>query len=278
MADFDMGRAWNEAQAALTNHFPLIGGLVAGGSLVGAIIQYGVFGFSEAAMTAQITAMTAGGVAPDPMAMLTFFGNIFAAIIAGSLFSGAATVAATRMVLAGNAEDNIGSALIYGFIVTVGTLLFSFVVGFAFALIFGLIIGLLAAIGGGVVGGILAVLAALVMIPLALLLAARMSVMTSSMAAARSVNPLYGVTQSWMLTRSAQWPILGYVLLLLIAAIVISLLLGLIGGLIGTLIGGGVGEALTALISGIPLGILAVAVYIGIWRVLSPDQSASVFA
>jgi hypothetical protein len=278
MASFDMGRAWNEAQAVLTHHWPLIGGLVLAGTAVAAIVQYGVFGFSEAAMTAQITAMSTSGGTPDPMALLTMFGSIFAAILAGSLFSSAATVAATRLVLAGPAESNIVSALIYGLLVSIVVLAFTFAVAFGFALVFGVIFGLLAAIGGGVVGGILAAIAIFASIPLMLWLLARLILMTTAMAAARSVNPLYGLAQSWMRTGPVQWPLVGYLVLLIIAAIVISLLFGFVGMAFTALIGGSTGEALAAIISGAPITILSVAVTIGIWRVLSPDQSADVFA
>jgi hypothetical protein len=277
MASFDMGRAWNEAQAVLSAQFPLIAGLVAGGALAGAVIQYGVFGFSQAAFTAQLTAMTAGGAAPDPTAVFAALGSVLVAIFAGGLVSGAASAAATRLAVVPQG-DSILSALVYGFIVTVVMLLVYVVGGMAFALVVGLIVGVLAAIGGGVVGVVLSTLLILAMIPLMIWLSTRLIVTTAAMAAVRSVNPLYGLSQSWVRTGPVQWPLLGYVILLIIAAIVISIILSLIGGGIGGIIGGGLGEAIGALFSAIPIGILSVAVAVGIWRVLAPDQSAEVFA
>jgi hypothetical protein len=156
MASFDMSRAWNEAQATLTQHFALIAGLVAGGAIIGAILQYGVFGYNEAELTLQITAMTQSGVTPDPAALLATFGGIFAAAMAAGLFSGAATMAAYRLVLAGQAEDNLVSALVYGFIATLATTVVFFVIFAVVAFILALFFGLLIALG--VVGGIIAFL------------------------------------------------------------------------------------------------------------------------
>lgn len=276
MAGFDMGQAWNEATKILSRDGVLIGAMVAGGAIAGAIIQFGVFGFSQAEFAARITALSAGGT-PDPMAMLTAIGSVLAAVLAAGLLSGAASMGATRMTVAGSGNENIGGALLYGLIATITTLAVYLVGGALLALAFGLVIGLLAALGGGVVGGILAVLIALTLIPLTLWLVARLFVQGPAMAAARSVNPLYGIAQSWMLTRSHQWPIIGYLVLLIIAGIVVSLLLGLVGGLFGGVIGGSIGEALTALMTNIPIGIISVAVVVGMWRHLAPDNTASVF-
>jgi hypothetical protein len=42
-------------------------------------------------------------------------------------------------------------------------------------------------------------------------------------------------------------------------------------------IGGVVGEVFTALVSAVPISILSVAVIIGVWKTVAPDQTANVF-
>ena len=154
-------------------------------------------------------------------------------------------------------------------------------------ILFGLILALLIAafIGMGVIssGGasmsiaMLGVGLVLVLIPLLIWLAARLFVAVPVMADARSINPIYGLTQSWKLTRRHQWPIVGFVLLYIVAVLILQGVLGLVGAIFTLALGDVVGAILAGIIVALPVGIIGLAVAYGAYDRLRPDDAGDIF-
>ena len=135
-------------------------------------------------------------------------------------------------------------------------------------------------------GGALAVLFILVLLALLLWLTARFSCTTSIMADRRTFNLMTGLSESWRLTATNQWRIVGYLALLSVVLMVLFVVLAMIlgAGLAQGLQSGGVpqigfGMIVGAIIVSIPLAYLTVLVPAGIYRELGGGEtSAKVFA
>ncbi len=276
MTDFDMSRAWNEATAVISRHGGMIALLIALASVIGLVIQIGGFGVTQEAMAAEITAM---GASPNPQALFPLLGKIMASALISGVVSSVAGLVATRYALL-DGREAIGGMFGFAIVAAITLTIAYFVGGALVGLVFALPIGLLGAMGGGgaAIAGILVVLLALAMIPLILWLVARLFVVGPVMADSASVNPLFGFSQSWALTRPVQGKLMLYVLLLMIAGIVIFLLLGLVTSLFSAVLPGVAGEVIGGLITAVPLGILSTALAIGVYRTINPDTSAEVFA
>ncbi|MEQ1688163.1 MAG: hypothetical protein ABL874_06295 [Sphingopyxis sp.] len=283
MGDFSIGAAWSEAMAFLQRNMTAMLVLVGGSVLLAAIIQTLVFGFSQATFQAQMNSAVASG---NMEAFLTtVLPGVAGAGLIGAIIQSTGQFASLRMGLAG--EEDYASALSYGVVAAIVSTLFWVVLVFALAVVFGII---LAALGAGAVfsgGGNSAaaagmigmfVLVALLLIPLALWLAVRLWVVAPAMADARSANPLFGLSQAWRLSAAHQWTMLGYLILLIIAAIVIFGILGAIAGFIGTMLGETLGPILVAIVTGVPAGILGLAINAGVYRTLAPRDHGEIFA
>ncbi|MCU0729094.1 MAG: hypothetical protein MUF41_03185 [Sphingopyxis sp.] len=285
MQRFTIGEAWSQMIAFFAAHWQLLLLLVGGATLIGNAVTVFVLGVNPEQFGQQLAA------ASTPMAMQAFLMEklpaLLAAILLAGILTSTAQFAALRLGLLPGRED-VGSAVGYGVGAAVLYLLLWMVVGFAATLILGLIFGLLGAgamfTGGGSAAsaagtiGIIVLLLLVVVLPLMLWLSARLSVAAPAMAEARSINPLYGLAQSWRLTRDDQWPIVGFILVMLVALIVVAMVLGVIAGGIGLIVGGTTGSFISSTLSGIPQGMISVAFSAGIYRALVPYGRAETFA
>ena len=135
--------------------------------------------------------------------------------------------------------------------------------------------------GGGIV-----LLISFIILALMLWLAARFSCVGPIMADRKTFNIMAAITESWRLTASNQWKIVGYLALLGVVLMVLLFLVGMImgAGMMNSMQSGGVpeagiGTALMGLIISIPFAYLMVLVPAGIYRELvGTETSAKVFA
>ena len=282
MGEFTIGAAWSEAMAFLQRNMTTLLVLVGGSVLLAAVIQTFVFGFSQTALQAQMQgAMTSGNM--DAF-MTTVLPSVAGAGLIGAIIQSTGQFAALRMGLSG--DDDYASSITYGLTAAVVSTLFWILIVIVIAVVLGVIFAALG-VGAMFTGGERAaatgmigilVLILLLFIPLMLWLAARLWVMQPAMADARSANPLFGLSQSWQLTGAHQWSLLGYLILIIIGAIVVFGILGGIAGVIGAALGETIGSLFVALLSGVPAGILGLAINAGVYRTLAPKNYGDVFA
>ncbi len=294
MASFSLNEAWNEGVAFVRNNMREVAIWAAIGVLVPSVISLAMLG-GIAEQQAMMEQMLSAG---DPTAVLAALGGgaIFLSFLS-QIVSTASYFGAWRM---GLAREPVAApqAGIYAVGAAITSLIVLAVLLFLVILLLFVPLGLLGAFGamgsGGdaSAGGMMAafgfaMLALLVFFPLMLWLMARLSVMGPVMATAGSINPLYGIAQSWQLTKPAQWPILGYLVLLIIALFVVGMVVALISGagmiVSGGLSGGEIGtgslvfSTILGAIVGIPMAMAYIAVPAGIYRALRPDPVADVF-
>ena len=274
--EFSLTRAWEAAVAFLREHLSMLIAVVGGGALIAGIAQYLLMGdpaVQQAAIAAAIQSGDFGQIVQNNAALgpLASLG-----MMAVGLISTATQFAALRLGLSRD-EGSVGSALGYGAVAALLSVLLFAGIALVAAVVVIVPIVLLAGVGGGAMIAILAVLIALALIPLLLWLFARLSVMQPAMAAARSANPLFGIAQSWEMTRGKALPIVGYYLLIGIVALVASAMLGAIVAIIGGALGPLVSAILSALAISAPAAVISTAIAAGLYRVLSPDRSTEIF-
>lgn len=295
MTNFSIGEAWSQGMAFVSTHFRMILIYVLAGIIIPLVLQFAVLGGTMSSLF-NPQAMMAN---PDnPFAAMAGLGAGFIAIaIVGNIIQSASYFAAWRHGMSGGTEEPAGAityALTAALLWFVATIVLVIVLAIVIGLPLGLLMGGAAAFSGsdgGAAAGAGLGLFALFLVPALLLLflwlAARLSVVGPAMADARSVNPLYGLSASWRLTGPAQWSIVGYLALLIIAYIVISLVVGMIigVGMVGAMAAGsepGAGVMLTAVIAGlligIPVALASIGVFAGIYRALVPATPTDVFA
>lgn len=285
MNSFSIGDAWSHAVAFLRENLQMLAVLIGGGVLLSVAVQFlatgQVDGFSQ--LNALRDAISSGDMSKLAEAQAAsqagFLGSLIG--IVGSIAQSATQFAALRMGLA-RGEDQLGSALSYGIGASIIMMLFFILVGLglviAIALPIGLIFGVGAAAGGtaggmGIIGGILA----LAFVGLILWLVARFSVFQPAMAARRSINPIEGMKESWRLTNGHALMILVYFLLLTIVAGVIVAVVGGVAGVVGGAFGAAGAVIFTALLIGIPMGVVSLAVSAGLYQSLTPDTRYDIF-
>jgi hypothetical protein len=240
-----------------------------------------------------------GGAAMDPAAlasgaasMAALGGTIFLLGIIGFILQLGSYFASWRMGLSPG-QETLGSALGYGMVAALPTLLvfigFIIAIGLVFGVLFGAsMVPMLAS--GNVTDAGAAGTAGLVLLALPIFFAfglwitARFCVMGPIMAASRSFNPITALGESWRMTAASQWKLMGYFFLLFIVIMIISMIFALVFG-VSALVGGG--EAgmgsivlitiLSALV-GIPLAYLYAGVPAGIYKALGGGDRADIFA
>lgn len=291
MQGFDMGAAWNNAVAFLRDNLQMLLMLIGGTVLVGTIIQLLLGGEMAQQQAAQIGALTEVMRGGDPQAALQTLagaqggaGAGFAALLAGLLTS-AGTFAAYRLGL-NPGDDTPPTAIGYGIMATIMFFIAAMVVGLGIGLIIVIpivLLGVGAAASGGSGGalaglGIFGLLFGLVLLVLFVWIFTRLSVMQPVMAAARSLNPIYGAQTSWALTKGKSLMIFLYILLTSIAIFVISAIVAGVLGVVTGILGSFIGTLLLAIVLTIPLSILGVGITAGIYRTIVPDNRADVFS
>lgn len=281
MSKISIGQAWSYAVSFFAgqgvNHAIVLIGV---GIFAPMILQFGIGG--GAAITDPM-AFAGGGMAAlgGMMILLSIIGYI---IQTGSYF------ASWRIGLT-NGGEPLGSALGFGIIAALPVLLLGIALGLALAAIAFLIFGSAMApmlMGGSPEAaagtGALLLLLIPVFLFVALWLAARFCCMGPIMADRRSYNVISALGESWRLTAASQWKIIGYFVLLFVAAIVIFMILAMIVG-VSMFAGGGApdGGALVAMIVGglllgIPMAYLQVGIPAGIYKALGGSSPSDIFA
>ncbi|KTE10775.1 glycerophosphoryl diester phosphodiesterase membrane domain-containing protein [Sphingopyxis sp. H115] len=279
MNRFSIGQAWSYATSFFAgqgaNHAIALIGV---GIVAPLVIQFALGG---GAMMADPMSLAAGGMAAmGGLAILTSLINYV--LQTGSYF------ASWRMGLS-NGSETLGSALGFGFIAALPTLLLMIAVVLVLVLIgfvvFGSALAPLA-MGGQPGAGTSAIMLLLMLLFFLFLiwLAARFCCTGPVMADQRTFNVLTGLGESWKMTAASQWKIFGYFILLGIALFVVFLILGMIVGVSmfagGGMPGGGsiVAILIGALLLSIPMAYLQVGVPAGIYRALGEGSKSDVFA
>ncbi len=281
MRDFDIGSAVSSAASFVGEHLRLILLLAGGALLIGQVLLYAVVGTSPEAIAQQITAAGSSG---DASQLFALGGGLLAASLVATLLQTTAQFAIFRIALSD--EQDLGSAIGYGTNAAIIYLLFIVALSTAAALVVIVLVAALVALGfvassgnapGGIPTALLVVILLLLLLPLGIWLMARLLVAVPAMADARTVNPVFGLTQSWKLTQRHQWPMVGYVLLYIVAAIILQGVLTLVSTLMAAALGPMVGGILGGLIVGLPVTILGLAVAYGAYDRLRTDNAGEIF-
>lgn len=281
MGRFTIGEAWSQTMAFFNDNLQMLLLWVGAPIVVFGIIEGLFFNVDQAAVQAMAERAVRSG---DWLPLLTAMGGAGVGILglASAVVQSATQFAATRMGL-GHREEP-ASLIGYGFGATVTTLIayilfFAVVIGIPVVIVAAIIAGGAASGGttGAAAGAGIGLLLLLVLFPLLIWLSVRLSVVVPAMADARSANPLYGFGASWRLTAADQWPILGFVLLVGIAALVVVMVVGGIVGVIGAALGQTVTAVLNAALISAPIAIFSTALAAGMYRTLTPSQQSNVF-
>ena len=274
MTGFTIGEAWSQAMDFLNRNLQMLIILVGGAVVASALVQLVLIGGELEAMMAQINQAAASGnfAALNDIAS----GGIVAAGLLGLVVQTATQQAALRLGL--GHRDSMADALLYGFKAALTIMLLVFAAGMVLGLL-AFVVGLVFA-GGAVAAGSgagsigLVILLFLAFALLILWLYVRTSLMGVTMADAGSINPVYGIVQSWRLTAPNQWSILAFVVVLAFTAVVIGLLAQALFGLFGVT----VAAILSTVLVEAPISILSVAVFAGIYLALMPTRGGEVFS
>lgn len=280
MHRYTVGNAFSEAMAFFKNNMNNLLFVLGTAIVIGQVAQALMVGGGTEAIGQQFAEQMQSG---NVDAVVTMFGGLFAAMMIAAIVQSAAQFAILRQDLSD--EKDIGTTMVYGLVATIVNLLFWMAVGAVIGLLF---VGLIAMTGigaslaqsggpsangiAGVVGLVFFLL--LVVFPLGIWLASRLWVASAAMAHVRSVNPLFGLAQSWRLTSgSVQWSVLGTLLLFILVIFAASMVLGIVGALF-TFIGGQmVGSIIAGVIAGVPTGIASLAMTGGVYRALIPTDT-----
>lgn len=280
MQRYTVGNAFSEAIAFvkenLTNLLLLLGSAV----VLGQVGQAVLTGGSDEQFGQNIARMVQSG---DIQGSFGLFGTALAAMILGAVLQSAAQFAILRQGLSD--EKDVSTTMVYGLVATIVNMLFWMAIGLGIVLIFAVLFGVTGVFadlqgggspsGAGIAGivGLLFVLI-LVVLPLMLWLAARLFVATPVMAHARSINPIYGLVESWRLTSgSVQWSVLGTLLLFILVVFAISMVFGLVGALFMLVGGQMVGAVVAGVVAGVPTAIISLGMTAGVYRALVPVDS-----
>lgn len=283
MNRISISQAWSYATSFFSgqgvNHAIALIGV---GIIIPLILQFALGG--GAALTDPMSFASGGGV----MAM---GGSMILLGLANYILQTGSFFASWRIGLT-HGREPVGAALAYGLIAALPTLLLLIAVVLILVLIAFVLFGsAFTSLAGGnpdprTAAG--AGVFVLLMIPVFFLfcawLAGRLSCTGPIMADRRSYNILSGMADSWRMTGASQWKLLGYFVLLFIAAMVISMILGAIVG-VSVFASGGtpsagsfVGIAIGGLLLGVPMAYLQVAIPAGIYRALGSTNQSDIFA
>lgn len=284
MNKISISQAWSYATSFFSgqigNHAIALIGI---GIVVPLLLQFALGG--GAAMADPMSFAAGGGFAAmgGLMILLSLINYI---LQTGSYF------ASWRIGLTGGTEP-LGSALAYGMIAALPTLLLGIAVVLVIVLIGFVVFG--GALAPMMMGGQPSDAAAagsgillLLMMPLFFLflvwLAARLCCTGPAMADQRTFNILTGLSESWRMTSASQWKIFAYFILIGLAFFVVFLILGMIVG-VSMFAGGGmpsggsmIGLIIGALLLSIPMAFLQVGIPAGIYRALGGRSQSDVFA
>lgn len=280
MNKISISQAWSYATSFFAgqgaNHAIALIGV---GIVVPLILQFALGG---GAMMADPMSMAAGGGLAAMGGLMILLSLINYILQTGSYF------ASWRIGLS-NGSEPLGSALAYGMVAALPTLLLGIVVVVVLALIGFVVFGsalapvMMGGQPGAGMGGLMLLLMLLFFL-FVLWLAARFCCTGPVMADQRTYNILTGLGESWRMTAASQLKIFAYFILIGVALFVVFLILGMIVG-VSMFAGGGapsggsmVGLIIGALLLSIPMAYLQVGVPAGIYRALGGRSQADVFA
>jgi hypothetical protein len=219
MATLSINEAWNETAAFAKREahllFPVAFLLI---SLPGAVLQ-------------ALIPPAVPGAAPQP-------GLWMAAIPVAILLSLIGTLAITHLAL--RPGSSVGESLQLGarrFIHLLGAVILVGLGGAALMFVIAIASSGVGAAIGDPRSGIAVAVMLLLALPTILFFWVRLMLMTP-VAAAESGGPIAIIARSWALTRGHFWPLLGFVIVLIILLLVLSIAVGAIGGLIAYAIAG----------------------------------------
>jgi hypothetical protein len=261
----------------------------------GALAVVGLLGYLFLGSTFAAMAMAPG----DPSLVMGAFGRIFLfALIASVILYGVCMLIWRGGMHPGEAPNfawafQAGPAFAFGmFVVMIAAYIVIFVVMLILGLVFGAALGGMGAmspdalasgaVGGGAIFAML--LLYLVLLVFMLWIQARFSVAGPVMADRLTRNPVTGFAESWRITATSQWKIIGFYLLFTLALVAYIFVASLIfGGILGAIMGGSaVGAILTVIIMAavvyLPIMMFSFSMPVGIYRAIAPRASGDVFA
>lgn len=261
----------------------------------GALAVVGLLGYLFLGSTFAAMAMAPG----DPSLVMGAFGRIFLfALIASVILYGVCMLIWRGGMHPGEAPNfawafQAGPAFAFGmFVVMIAAYIVIFVVMLILGLVFGAALGGMGAmspdaLASGAVGGgaiFVMLLLYLVLLVFMLWIQARFSVAGPVMADRLTRNPVTGFAESWRITATSQWKIIGFYLLFTLALVAYIFVASLIfGGILGAIMGGSaVGAILTVIIMAavvyLPIMMFSFSMPVGIYRAIAPRASGDVFA
>lgn len=272
---FDLSRSWNDGVAKLRDNFQLLA-LIAGLFL---FIPSALFAVTTPDLMSQ--AMASPMNPSDPAAMLALFTPT---IVIGYLLITLLSFVGYMAMLAlmdDRRKPTTGDAIAHGFrsLPTLIGATLLFIVGYVIVIgiisvVVGLLIGAITAVST-TIGAILSFMLVVAMFIAILWAFTRFSMTMPVIAIGKVMNPIVALKQSWALTRTSQWRLLAFYILLFIAYAVIALLVfGLLGLVLGAVGGFTVLIFLSALLSAF-VGMLFCAVLAGIYAQLTGSSGAN---
>lgn len=297
MSEFSLGRAFSETFAFFRNNW-LSMLLWMGGAVLGLAIVFSVMVGGNFALLASGTAGSAAG--PDNVsAVFAMIGQIFLFGLFAMVVVYGAGMMIWRMGLSREASTgDVGWALLAGltyafamFVVMLAAYIALILVFIVVMLVFGVAGGGMGAftdpasmsMGGGTIAAMIALY--LAMIVAVMWLQGRLLAAGPIMADRKMTNPFAAIAQSWRMSASAQWRILGFLVVFAIVSYAIFFVLGMVGAVVVTALAGesartGIAAMIVlAIVVYLPFLLLWMSIPPGIYRALGGiDDSAEVFA
>lgn len=287
MSKLSIGAAFSETFAFLKANWTQMLIWLGGSLLVVGVLGYLLLGSTFSAMA----------MAPeDPSLIMSAFGKIglFAIIAAVVLY--AASMLIWRGGLHPGEAPNFGWALQAGPAFAFGMIVVM-IAAYILVIIVMLIVGMIFGVAGGfspaalesgaVSGGAMAIMVLLYigMLVFMLWVQARFSVAGPVMADRLTRNPITGLSESWKLTQTSQWSIVGFYVLFTILIFIYALVAGMIFGAVfagavsgGSVVGTIMSMIVAAVVIYLPILLLSFSVPAGIYRAIAPRGSGDVFA
>ncbi len=236
----------------------------------------------------------------DPTAAFGAFGSFMLfGILAGTIIYAASMLIWRSGLVGNNPAEDIGWSLGAGIAFMLAMLVVSIaliIVVYIVMLIFGLLafavfgasgMSLESLASGSASAGFIAfgALIYIAIVAFYLWFFGRLSIAGPVMAANRSSNPFAALIESWKLTSTSQWTIVGYYVLITIAAVIYMFVaMMIVGGISGTMMSGSVGMGamigggLVGLVFYLPIILVSVAIPPAIYRSVGGGGSGEVFA
>jgi len=220
---FDMGQAWSDAMAMLSNNSRLIV-ILAGALLFLPSLVLGVF-----APSTEVEAASAGSPEQMQVALAAYMSASWPIILIYALVSTVGTLAMLAL-LGRDQKPTVGEAIKIGAVALFPYLAASLLVGLAIGLIAGIVIAIGAAAGPAVA----ALLGFVVFIGI-ILIAFRLILVGPVMAIEGTLNPIEALKRSWSLVKGNTRYVAAFMILLIIALLVLTLVVGMVFGVVGAL-------------------------------------------